>query len=119
MHRHFVPLETEPHHVHGIPRADFLGKLPSCSCGMPKWSLHGASAPLLSRPRDGNARPSERRSKVVIDVFVAVHIVNPAGLSVFHKNGVGLVVPVIARHAKRDALQRRLCAAADFGVRFS
>jgi hypothetical protein len=45
------------------------------------------------------------KTKVVVDIFVAIDVVNPAAPSVFHENGVGLVVAVIASDSQRDALQ--------------
>ncbi len=54
--------------------------------------------------------PGHQRAEteVVVDVFVAVDVVNPASLSILHKNRIGLVVAVVARDSKRDAFQRPL-----------
>jgi len=58
-------------------------------------------------------------AEVMVHVFVAVEVMNPAGFSVLHKNGIGLVVPVILATPSGIRCRARLCATADFGVRFS
>src|SRR5262249_38953670 len=47
-------------------------------------------------------------TKVVIHIFVSINVVNPAAFSVFHKNGIRLVVPVVTGHTKRNPLERAL-----------
>jgi hypothetical protein len=44
-------------------------------------------------------------AQIVINVFVSVNVVNPASLSVLHKQWVGFIVPIITGNTKRDALQ--------------
>ena len=44
-------------------------------------------------------------AQVVIDVFVPIDIVNPAAFSIFHKNRIRLVMPVIAGYSERNSLQ--------------
>ncbi len=41
-------------------------------------------------------RHQRAETQVVVDVFVAVDVVNPAALSILHENRIGLVVAVIA-----------------------
>src|SRR5256885_2847208 len=56
------------------------------------------------------ASPRHERAKtqVVIDVFISIDVMNPAGFPVLYKNRIRLVVPVIARHTERNPLQRTL-----------
>jgi len=77
---------------------------------------------LLDGLDDGRvAMPRHQGSEtqVVINVFVAVDVVNPAALPVVHKNRIRLVVAIIAGYTERDSFESTLVSTADFLVRFS
>src|SRR5258708_1080096 len=102
MHGHFGPARTEAHHIDGIPRADFLGKLPFLLV----WHAEGCSFMELLLDgfhHRGMAMSGHQgaEAEVMVHVFVAVEVMNPAGFSVLHKNGLVLLVPVITRHPDR------------------
>src|SRR5439155_7649776 len=44
------------------------------------------------------------KTKVVVNIFVAVHVVNLAAFAVFYENWIWLVVAIVAGYSKRDAL---------------
>src|SRR5260370_18940625 len=58
----------------------------------------------------GMAMPSHQRAeaKIVVDVLVAVEVVNAAAFAILHKKRIGLVMAIVAGNSNRDALQRAL-----------
>src|SRR5260370_21268274 len=89
--------------------ADFFCKLPFLLVGHAKG---GSFMQLLFDGLDdgGMAMAGHQRAetKVVVDVFVAVNVMNATALSILHKERIGLVMAVVARNSERDAIQRPL-----------
>jgi len=108
VHRHFGPLEPN-RTSHRVALANFFRKFPFLIVRHTECRAEiELLLSLLSRRQDGNARHQRSETQVVIDVFISINVVNAARFSVFHKNRIRLVVPVVTRHAKRNPLQRTL-----------
>ena len=72
---------------------------------------------LFDRLDDGGVAMSGHQraeTKVVIDIFVAVHVVNAAALSILHEERIGFVVAIVAGNAKRDAFEGPLMGGCRF-----
>src|SRR5712692_5609893 len=109
VHGDFRSAGTEAHHIHGIAFANFFRKLPFLLVGHAEGCTFVKL--LFDGPYDGGmAMPRHQRSEaqVVIDVFVAVNVVNAAAFALLHKNRVGLVMAIVARNSERDSFQRPL-----------
>src|SRR5215472_8913923 len=109
VHRAFSPAITEAHHLHWKSFADFFCKLPF---HIMRHAEHRARAEfLLHRAHHGRmTMPCHEGSetKVEINVFITVDIVNVAALTIASKNRIGIVCPVVAGYAERQTLNRLL-----------
>src|SRR5689334_17271844 len=50
------------------------------------------------------ARHQRAITEVVIDVFVAVHVVNTSSVAVFHEQGIGRIVTVVTGYSEGNSL---------------
>ena len=83
VHGDFRAARAETHHLDGIPFADLFGKFPFL---IVRHAKGGAAVQLLFDRFDhcGMAVAGHQRAEtqVVVDVFVAVQVVDPAALAV-------------------------------------
>ena len=97
VHGHFGTAGTETHHFDGIAFANFFGEFPFL---IVRHAKGGAAMELLLDGFDhgGMAMPGHERTEteIVINVFVAVEVVNPAGFPVFHEDRIRLVMSACA-----------------------
>src|SRR5260370_11794539 len=109
VHGDFRAAGAEAHHIHRIALANFFGKFPFLLV------RHAESGSFMKLLLDGlyyggMAMPSHQRAEaqVVVDVFVAVEVVNAATFAILHKKWIGLVMAIVAGNAEGDALESPL-----------
>src|SRR5258707_7712320 len=105
VHGDFRSARAEAHHIHRIALANLFGKFPFLLV------RHAESGSFMKLLLDGlydggMAMPSHQRAEaqVVVDVFVAVEVVNAAAFAILHKKRIGLVVAVVFFDSPRDAV---------------
>ena len=106
VHGDFGAARTKTHHFDGIAFADFFGEFPFL---IVRHAKGGAAMQLLLDGLDDGgmtvAGHERAETEVVVNVFVAIEIVNAAGFSIFHENRIRLVMAVVAGHAQRNPLE--------------
>ena len=116
VHGHFRAARTEAHHLHGIALADFFRQLPFL---LVRHAESGALVQLLfdSFHHRRMTVPGHQRSEtqIVIDVFVPIDVVNSPCFAVFHKNGIRLVMPVVAGNSQGNSFQGPFVRRRGFG----
>src|SRR5438477_263948 len=115
VHGDFGPAGAEAHHFHRIALANFLRELPF----LVMRHAEGGSFMqfLLDGFHDGGvAVPGHQRTetKIVVNVFIAIDVVNTAALSILHEERIGFIVAIVAGNAKRNALEGALVGSSGF-----
>src|SRR6267143_1201531 len=108
VHGDFRAAGTEADHVHRIALANFFRKLPFL---LMRHAEGGSFVELLldGLYYGGLAMSGHQRTEaeVVVDVFVAVEVVNAATFAILHKKWIVLVMAIVAGNAEGDALANR------------
>src|SRR5580704_91155 len=112
VHRAFGTAVAKAHHLHRKALADFFCQFPFKIV----WHTEhrpGAEFFLYSTHDRRMAVPCHQSSKtkVEIDVLVAVDIVNVTALAVAHKNRIWIVSAIVARDAQRQSFRSSLVCA--------
>src|SRR5260370_39696779 len=109
MHGDFGSAGAEAHHLHRIALADFFRKLPFL---LVRHAKGGSFMQLLFDGLDdgGMAMAGHQRAetKVVVDVFVAVNVMNATALSILPKERLALVMAVGVCNSSTDSTRRPL-----------
>ena len=109
VHGDFGAAGTKAHHLDGITFADFFREFPFL---IVRHAKRGAAMQFLFHGFDhsGMAVAGHQRAEtqVVINIFVAVEVVDFAALSVFHEERIRLVMAVVAGNAQRNPLEGAL-----------
>jgi len=107
VHGDFGSARAEANHFDGVALADFFGKFPFL---IVRHAESGATMKFLfdSFYHGGMTVASHQRTEtqVVVNVFVAIEIVNTAALSILDKNRIRLVMAIVAGNAERNSLKR-------------
>src|SRR2546428_1960453 len=109
VHGDFRAAGAESHHIDRIALANFFRKLPFLlvghaeGCAFMQFLFDGLYHGVVAKPP--HPRPV---AQGVINVLVAIDVMNAAAFAILDKNRVRLVVPVIAGNPKRDAFQSTL-----------
>src|SRR5690348_7176349 len=116
VHGDFRAARTEANHLDGITLADFFGEFPFLIVG----HAEGRAAVkflLNSFDHGGMAMAGHERAKtkIVINVFVAIEIVNAAAFSVFYENRIRLVMAVVAGNTQRNPFESALVSRGGLG----
>ena len=106
MHSRFRTAVAETDHLDWKSVADFFRQLPLHIVGHAEHRARG-KASFHRLHYCGVTMPSHERTetKIVIDVFVAVEVTKPTASSFFHKNRIGIVGAIVARHSQRNTLE--------------
>src|SRR5580692_4221874 len=106
VHGHFGTAGTEANHLNRIALADFFGELPFL---IVRHAEGGAFVQLLLNGfhHRGVAMSGHQcaKAQVVVNIFVAVEVVDAAPLAVFHEDRIWLVMAIVAGDSEGDALQ--------------
>jgi len=78
---------------------------------VPSWSFCSTAFITAGWQCPGHQRTE---AEVVVDVFVAVEVVNAATFAILHKKWIGLVMAIVAGNAGGMRSRARLWAAAGF-----
>src|SRR6267154_1313195 len=109
VHGDFRAARAEAHHVHRIALANLFGKFPFL---LVRHAESGSFMKFLHNGLydGGMAMPSHQRAEaqVVVDVFVAVEVVNAATFAILHKKRIGLVMAIVAGNAEGDEVEGSL-----------
>ena len=116
VHGDFGAAGAEADHLDGIARANFFGELPFL---IVRHAEGGAFVEFLFDSFDdrGMAVAGHERAEaeIVVNVFVAVDIVDAAAFAVFDEDGIGLVVAVVAGDSEGNAFESALVRGGGFG----
>src|SRR5438093_10734362 len=72
---------------------------------------------LFDRLDDGGvAVPGHQRTetKIVVNVFIVIDVVNTAALSILHEKRIGFIVAIVAGNTKRNAFEGPLVGSSGF-----
>ena len=109
MHGRFRAAVAKPHHLNGIPRANLFRQLQFHAM---RHAERGTAVGHQFHRFDHRGMPvaghQRAEAQVVIDVFVAVDILNLAAVPFRHKNRIWIIRAVIAGYAQRNSFLRFL-----------
>src|SRR6266851_2523768 len=109
MHGDFRSARAKADHIYRIALANFFRKLPFL---LVRHTESGSFMKLLldGLYDGGMAMPGHQcaKAEVMVNVFVAVEVVNAAAFAILHKKRIGFVMAVVTGDAERDAVQRPL-----------